>query len=154
MNTDPQIIDYLKTLIGQTNTQSPSPMGRWLAGRLETVEDGSLSLSYDVRPEMTNPAGILHGGALSAMLDDTIGMTVYTLGRETFFATVQLHVDFIKAAKQGETVVARSQLIKAGRQVVHADCSLHNQTGQLLAKASSTLVASHFKRQDAQDASS
>lgn len=129
-------------------------MGAWLAGTLIAVAEGQLSLTYTVRHEMTNPAGILHGGAIAAMLDDVIGMTVYSLGRPEFLATTHLHIDYLAAAREGDRVTATSQLVRSGRQRVHATAELRDAQNKLLAMASSSLLASPYTRRSAPAAES
>ena len=139
------ILEQLKTVVGKpVRDHTPSPMGAWLDGILESAEEGQLSVSYLVRSEMTNPAGILHGGAVATMLDDIMGMTVYSLGRDAFFATINLSLDFLGTAKVGEKVIARSQVVKAGRSVVFMAAQLENESGKVLAKSSSNLVNSSY----------
>lgn len=145
----PSILQQLQARIGQVNSDSPSPMGAWLAGTLVAVSEGHISLSYTVRHEMTNPAGILHGGAIAAMLDDVIGMTVYSLGRPDFLATTHLHIDYLAAVREGACVTASSQLVRSGRQRVHATAELRDAEGKLLAMASSSLLASPYSRRSA-----
>lgn len=146
------ILDALRARIGQYNNQSPSPMGVWLNGKLLAVEPGSLTMSYQVRPEMANPGGILHGGACAAMLDDVIGMTVYSLNRPQFFATIQFNLDYLSAAPVGAEVIAQSQLLRAGKTAVYAQCELRTPEGKLLTRASSHLIASPFERRPAEPA--
>lgn len=141
------ILKAIQARVGTQNNDSLSPMGAWLNARIEAVEADSVTLSYEVRPEMSNPAGILHGGASAAMLDDVIGMTVYSLERQEFFATINLNMDYLSAARVGERVIAQSQIVRAGRTVIHATAELRTPAGKLVAKASSNLVASPYQRQ-------
>lgn len=136
------ILEQLKSLIGVPMAEySRSPTGVWLNGVLQQVESDCIKATYTVRPEMANPAGILHGGMASTILDDIMGLTVYSLEREAFFATVSLNVEFLANVQVGETVTATAEVVKSGRSVVFMQASLHNEEGKLLVKASSNLVA-------------
>ncbi len=147
-------LQAIQARIGTQNLDSPSPMGAWLNGRIEAAEHHSITLSYEIRPEMSNPAGILHGGTTAAMLDDVIGITVYSLERETFFATINLNMDYLGASRIGQRVIAQSQIVRAGRTVIHATAELRTPEGKILAKASSNLVASPYQRSSQQTAQS
>ncbi len=120
---------------------SRSPTGVWLNGTLLQVEPGCIKATYTVRPEMANPAGILHGGMASTILDDIMGLTVYSLEREAFFATVNLNVDFLANVRVGENVIATAEVIKSGRSVVFMQGTLHDAEGKLLVRSTSNLVA-------------
>lgn len=136
------VLQQLQSLIGVPMAEySRSPTGAWLNGVLESVEVGCLKAIYTVRPEMANPAGILHGGMASTILDDIMGLTVYSLERDSFFATVTLNVDFLGNVRVGEKVIATAEVVKSGRSVVFMQSSLHDTQGKLLVKSTSNLVA-------------
>ncbi len=137
------MIEYFEKLIGkEAKDHSPSPFGQWLNGTLISVERGRLVVENKARPEMGNPGGILHGGAISAMIDELMGMTVFTLGKEGFFVAINLNVDFLRPGKIGETITLDCQIIREGRTMVYANCSVYNSEQKLIAKASSNLMLS------------
>ena len=76
-----------------------------MAGTLIEVERGVIEMSIVVRPEMTNPAGYLHGGTQCAMLDDAMGTACATLGYETAFLSTNLNIDYLGTAISGDTVI-------------------------------------------------
>ncbi|MFC5412730.1 PaaI family thioesterase [Larkinella bovis] len=138
-------LPFFRSLIGQDLRHSPSPLGRWLNGTVRAAEEGSLTVEYEVREEMTNPMRILHGGALAAILDDLIGATVYALGREYIYTSVNLNVDFLHSARLGETVTAQSRIVRAGKNIIHAECQVTATDGKIIAKAASNLVQTSIK---------
>ena len=131
---------FFRSLIGQDMRQSPSPLGRWLNGTLLAVEEGSLTVEYIVREDMTNPMRILHGGAAAAIIDELIGSTVYTLGREYIYTSVNLNVDFLHSARLGEVITAQTRIVRAGKNIVHAECVITAAGGKIIAKAVSNLI--------------
>ena len=100
-----------------------------------------MSIRFKVRPDMTNPHGMLHGGVISGMLDDVIGTTVASLNKGQPFVSINLSVDFVQAARLSDEVVARAKVIRNGRTVVYLQAELLNNFGKLLATATSNLVA-------------
>jgi uncharacterized protein (TIGR00369 family) len=132
-------LESLRPLIGTTMAQSPSPLGRWLGGTLRDVHDDGLSVEYVVREEMTNPVKMLHGGVISAMIDDLIGMTLMLMTGD-YHASISLSVDFLRSARVGDIVVCRSRVIRQGRSVVHAEATLTQPDGKLLARAMTNLL--------------
>ncbi len=78
-------------------------------GVLQKVKEGELEIGFIVRPEMANPVGLLHGGVQNAIIDDVIGMSVATIGLETFFLSLNLYADYLGKAKVGEKIIAKSK---------------------------------------------
>ena len=80
-----------------------------------------------------SPAGLLHGGILSTMLDISLGALVapYVGG---FAPTVQLIVTFLSPVPLRETLRICARIVSLGKSVVHAEASAVVQsTGKLAA---------------------
>lgn len=93
-------LEALKSQVGKTFDKSPSALTVWLGGRLLFVNEGEVHMEFEVRPEMTNPIGTMHGGIMAAIMDDMIGIVVFTLGEPTFNTSVNLNVDFFYPGKK------------------------------------------------------
>lgn len=134
-------LDLLRNLIGQEAMKdNPSPFGKWLNGKLLEAEEGKLKLSFTVRKEFTNPLGIIHGGVLAGIIDESIGMTSYSLGLQDVFVALNLNVDFLRPAFLGEELFVSSEVIRSGKTLLHLDCVILNKKGKIIAKASSNMV--------------
>ena len=133
-------LDFFKSQINQDMSASISPVGRWLNGTIRAAELGRLVAEFVVRDELTNPAGVLHGGAASAMLDDLIGAMVFTLGREYAFTSVNLNVDFLNAARLGDTVTATAEVVRAGKNIIHCEGRIVAVDGKIIAKCATNLI--------------
>jgi acyl-coenzyme A thioesterase 13 len=130
-----------KDLIGkEAKDVSPSPFGRWLNGKLLASEVGKMEVELEVREEFTNPAGIMHGGAIAGLIDEVIGMTTFTLGKPGFYVAINLNIDFLRPGKLGERIRVFTEIIRDGRTMAHAECKVLNEEGKLMAKASSNLA--------------
>lgn len=112
--------------INQVVTRSPSAFMLWLEPVVRAVEDGSLTFEFTVKPVMTNPAGTLHGGVTAAIMDDMIGATIITLGKQQLFTTINNAIDYFAPAKPGDIVIGKTQVIKAGREVINVQFELWN----------------------------
>ncbi len=136
------VLEYFKSNIGKSGAEvSPSPLGRWLNGTLLEVNEGSLTMEFLVRKEMCNPGGILHGGIATSMMDDIIGMTVFSLGNQVFYSSVNLSVDFLYSAKPDEKLIVKSNIVRIGKKIAHAEGEIRNEAGQIIAKCTTNLVA-------------
>ena len=139
------MIDFFKANIGKhAGEMSPSAAGRWLNGKLVAVDEGSLSVEFVVRDEMTNPGQILHGGIATTMMDDVMGMTVFSLGRKEFYATINIALDFLRPARVGDVLTAKSRVIRGGDSVINMECELLHADGKLVARCISNMVKSKF----------
>ncbi len=136
-------LEVLRPFVGRELSDSPSPVGRWLQGVLREINENGLKIAYVVRPEMTNPVHILHGGLVATILDDIMGMTImvkYNADFTHFYSTVNLQVDYLASAREGETVIGTSNIIKAGNKIMNAEGWLHAEGGKLLAHSTSNLL--------------
>jgi acyl-coenzyme A thioesterase 13 len=137
------VLEFFKSNIGKSSAEvSPSPLGRWLNGTLlEVGEEGSLTMEFVVRKEMCNPGGILHGGVATSMMDDIIGLTVFSMGNQIFYSSVNLSVDFLFSAKPDEKLIVKSKIVRLGKKIAHAEGEIRNEAGQIIAKCTTNLVA-------------
>ena len=136
-------LEALRPFIGQEFKDSPSLVGRWLNGILQEIGESSLKVAYTVRAEMTNPVGILHGGIIATMLDDVMGVTVnvkHNPNFEFFYSTVNLHVDYLASAREGQKVIASSNITKPGNRIMYVEGWLHDDGGKLLAHSTSNML--------------
>jgi len=126
-------------------TDSRSPAGNWLEVTLEHAEKGAVSLSLQVKKDMTNPYGNIHGGMMSAFIDETIGWAVVSLDAEHHYTSLNLNVDFLYAIGEGERMTASAYVVRQGKKIVHAECRVQDAQGTLLAKATSNLVVTSMR---------
>ena len=138
-------LEFFRARIGQDMSESISPFGRWLNGTIRDVDYGRLVADFTIREDMTNPAGVLHGGAGAAILDDLIGAMVYSLGREYAYTSVNLTIDFLHAARLGERVTATAEVIREGKNIIHCEGRIVASTGKIIAKCATNLIQTSVK---------
>lgn len=126
-------------------SDSISPVGRWLDGTLQVADYGRLIADFTVREELSNPAGVLHGGIATTILDDLIGTMVFSLGREYAYTSVNLSIDFLHAARIGEVVTAIAEVVRAGKNIVHCEGRIEAADGKIIAKCATNLVQTSVK---------
>lgn len=138
-------LDFFRSQIGQDMSRSVSPLGRWLNGTLLDVTSSSMKVQFTVQESMTNPMGVLHGGAAAAIMDDTVGALVFSLGREYAYTSVNLNCDFLNPARLGEVVTAEAHIVRAGKNVIHCECTIWGAAERIIAKCSTNLVQTSVK---------
>lgn len=140
-------LTIMKSFMGKEFSASPSPFMRWLNPVLKKVESGTLEFEYQVREEWLNPVGNLHGGVTAAIIDDVLGATMFSLNEEFFYTTINNVIDYFSVAKAGETIIAKTRIIKKGKQFVNAECEIWNAgETRLIAKGYSNLFKTDFKK--------
>lgn len=138
-------VNFLKQHLNKPVTGSPSPFANWLNGKLTAAEKGKIKLAFTVRPEMTNPLGTLHGGVAAGIIDEVMGVAVFSVEQNDFFMTVNLHIDFFASAKLNDIIIAECEIVKEGRQLMHARCDLKSENGKILATGTSNLIRTNKK---------
>lgn len=148
MDTNSPQLEFFKTQIGKKLDKTPSAAGNWLAGTLVEIDSHHIKVSYVVRPEMCNPAKMLHGGVASLMMDDVIGMGNFVAGSEYLMTTINLNVDFLASAQEGEVVEVCAKLIRSGSNLNHWEAIIRKESGKIVAKSSSNMIKTHIKLSD------
>jgi len=141
-----QRLKHLQSFIGKEFTGSPSPFAHWLKGKVISAEEKTIQFQFMVRKEMTNPVGMLHGGVISGMIDDCMGVNFFVLGLEYFYPTINLNVDFFNPVSERETIIVKTQVVKQGKTTINIKADVINEnTKKLVAQATSNLVVSSIK---------
>ncbi len=131
--------------LGKLVTNSLSPAGNWLEFTLEAIERGKATITLEVRHDMTNPYGNIHGGMMSLLIDEVIGWGVVSLDTNNHYTSLNLNVDFLYAIKKGDRLRAKSEVIREGKKIIHVECRVYDMQDRLLAKATSNLVVTGMK---------
>jgi uncharacterized protein (TIGR00369 family) len=106
----------------------------------EDPEAGTIEIAFHPDARMLNPQGNVQGGFVAAMLDDTMGPALVSMSGGTLMpSTIDLNVSFMRPVKPGR-VIGRGRVVKAGRSVVFLEGELFDETGNLLARATSSGV--------------
>lgn len=135
------VLEFLKTREGKLLDGSPSPVTTWLNGRLLSVSPGRATVEYEVREEMTNPLGTLQGGIFTTMMDDALGVAVYSLGKNKSYTSVNFYVDYLESAVKGDKIRVLADIIREGNTILNISMTVKNAEGKMLAKGESNLVA-------------
>ncbi len=94
---------------------------RVLGMQVEALEGKRVTLSLPYSDRIVgNPVnGIIHGGALTTLLDTTCGMGVAAgTGMFQVAPTLDLRIDYMTAAQPGETVFASAEAFRVSRSVI------------------------------------
>ncbi|XDA97221.1 PaaI family thioesterase [Sulfitobacter sp. LCG007] len=96
------------------------PHSRALGMRISEIADGvaELQLPYDARLVGDPETGVIHGGAVSALMDTTCGAAVMSHpGHSGTTATIDLRIDYMRPATPGQTITTRAECYHVTRSV-------------------------------------
>ncbi|HEX4869085.1 MAG TPA: PaaI family thioesterase [Acidimicrobiales bacterium] len=106
--------------------------------QLEEVRTDYARMRLPFRPELEQPAGVVHGGALATLVDTVVVPAVgqaYDPGWA--YLTIQMDVRYLGAVA-GEDVVAEGWVDQRGRTLVFCHAELRVPSGRLVADGSLT----------------
>ena len=136
-----QVLQFIKeNFLGKEVKESRSPAGNWLRFTLQHIDKGHAVIELEVKEEMTNPYGNIHGGMMSLVIDEAIGWAVVSLDTEHHYTSLTLNVDFLYAIKKGERLRAESRVLRVGKKIINVECHVHDLEGKILARANSNLI--------------
>ena len=118
------------------------PAAALLGWELVSVDPdaGTIEVAFTATDQFLNPVGVIQGGFLTAMLDDTLGPAlVATLGPDQFALTTDLHVQFLRPARPGR-LTGRGRVVRRGKDVAFLAGELRDDSGQVVAAATATAL--------------
>jgi uncharacterized protein (TIGR00369 family) len=134
-----QALTGLEVLKAAAAGEIPAPPVAGLLGwHALHLEPGLVRVRFQAREEFFNPQGVVQGGILAAMLDDTLGPAGFTLLDEGMFApTISLNVTFIRPAHAG-CLIGEGRVVHRSRGYLHLEGKLTTEDGDLIATATAT----------------
>jgi uncharacterized protein (TIGR00369 family) len=101
-------------------------------------EQGRLRARFAATERFLNPMGMIQGGILAAMLDDTMGPALAaTLAADQIAPTLELKINFLRPAKPG-VLVAEGRVVSKSSAIAFLAGELRDAGGELLATATAT----------------
>ncbi len=100
--------------------------------RFDEVTPDGVTASFDIRPELQQPYGILHGGVLCSVVE-TVGSVSGTVWSGGKVVGTSNHTNFLRASREGR-LTARSTPIHRGRTQQLWDVDITDEQGRLIAK--------------------
>ena len=118
----------------------PAPMATLIGMRLVEIEPGRARFELDADHRHHNPMGTLHGGILCDIADSAMGMAyASTLGEGESFTTLELKINFLRPVRSAR-LIAEGTIVQQGRSAGMTECSVTDEYGRLIAKATSTCL--------------
>lgn len=116
------------------------PIFQTLGMEVLILEHGRSELKLPFAVGLTQPAGIMHGGAIATLADSAVAQAILaTVPSGTEFTTIELKVNYLRPIASG-ILWAECTLLHCGRRTALGDVTLTNDDGQLVAKALATYM--------------
>jgi uncharacterized protein (TIGR00369 family) len=133
-----RILDRARQMVSGKAPQAP--ILQLLDARLTSIEPGRSRIELDADDRHANPMGTLHGGVLCDIADAAMGIAyASTLEDDVSFTTLELKINFLRPVWRTH-LIADGVVVHAGKTVGMAECSVTDEKGRLVAKATSTCL--------------
>jgi uncharacterized protein (TIGR00369 family) len=109
---------------------------------LEKGPDATTVWRMRVDERFLNPAGIVQGGFLSAMMDSAMGASAVlsVKDRRVYVANTEMKSSFLRPVRNGDVLTCTASVLKPGNVVAFLQAQVRDDAGTLVATASSTYL--------------
>ena len=126
--------DHIQAL----NERMKGTMAELVGIHVTHAEPRSLVGELTMRPDLGQPYGYIHGGALMTLMDTVAGLaTTLSLEPGYGFLTVEFKINFLRSVRQGR-VTAEASAVHIGRRTHVWQVTARDEQGRQLALASLT----------------
>ena len=101
-----------------------------IGATLERVEPGAVTIRLPFRDDLTQQHGFLHAGAIASVADSACGYAALSLmPADAGVLSIEFKINMLSPAT-GDAIVARGEVIRAGRKVMVCRADVVSITGQ------------------------
>lgn len=115
-----------------------------IGAELVKVEKGFCEIHLPCKAELTQQDGFVHAGIVGAIADSAGGYAAYSMMEKgASVLTIEYKLNLLAPAR-GNMLIARSEVVKAGRTITVCNSEVYAKTGKkekLCATATVTLIA-------------
>jgi uncharacterized protein (TIGR00369 family) len=102
----------------------------YLGCELVSVTDNQVTISLEAESHHMNIIGIVHGGVLSSLLDNAMGIAVMAARPEDKVVTTNLNVHFVSPLKEGKLIVT-AEIVHQSRKMITTQGRVTDAEGNL-----------------------
>ncbi|MEO7538668.1 MAG: PaaI family thioesterase [Pyrinomonadaceae bacterium] len=114
------------------------PFAKLIGMRLVDLEPGVAIISIEMRDDLRQPSGVLHGGVTATLIDTAMAFAVRTrLAIDEATATIDLTVHYLRPHITG-TFTCTAKVVRAGKRIFTVSADVVNDDGKHIATAVST----------------
>ena len=129
---------YLKRL--QEGDTGINPFLTFMGIRQEEIRGGYARFRMAIRPDYRQGAGLVQGGVMVALADETIAHAIMSLlkGNEGL-TTVELKSNFLAPVKEGD-LIAEAMVFKKGKSIIIGDCLIKDDQDRAVLRCTATFL--------------
>jgi uncharacterized protein (TIGR00369 family) len=117
---------------------SDLPFARLIGMRLVDIRPNEAVIEIEMRDDLKQPHGVLHGGVTATIIDTAMAFAVRThLADHEFTATIDLTVHYLRPHTVG-TITCTARCVRAGKRIFTVTADVANSDGKLIATGLST----------------
>lgn len=106
--------------------------------RLVDLRPDQAVISIEMRDDLRQPSGVLHGGVTATLIDTAMAFAVRTrLGLNEATATIDLTVHYLRPHTSGK-FTCTAKVVRAGKRIFTVSADVENESGKLIATGLST----------------
>ena len=104
---------------------------KWLGIKILDIKEGYSKTSMEVREEMINGLGIVHGGVTFSLADSTFAFACNN--RNNLSVALDTSINFLKPVHVGDTLIAEAKEIHNGKSTGLYHITIFNQRDHMVA---------------------
>lgn len=104
----------------------------YLGCKMESASREEVVVTLDTQPHHMNMMGIVHGGVLSSLMDNAMGIAVMLERPGESTVTSNLNVHFLTPAKEGRLTV-RANILHRTKRSMTTESRITHENGELVA---------------------
>lgn len=114
------------------------PFAKMIGMRLVNLRPGEAVIEIDMRDELRQPHGVLHGGVTATLIDTAMAFAIIpSLAEGERTTTIDLTVHYLRPHFEG-AFKCTARVVRAGKRIITLSADVVNEEGKLIATAIST----------------
>src|SRR5580765_5967342 len=111
------------------------PYAHLLGIELDEISEGAATLGLEIRHELTQNHGVVHGGAIASLIDTAMAFAIITLlAPQEKVTTVDLTISYLRPLRKGRAT-AKARVVRAGRRLFSVSADVFDEGGKLATTA-------------------
>src|SRR5579875_3914657 len=102
------------------------------------MDEGYAKLVMPFDEKLTQPYGLVHGGALFSLADSAAAVAIGSVVDDKRFVTIEMKINFLLPVKEG-IMEAEARIIRKGKRIIPVEIDISNRE-RLIAKATTTYI--------------
>jgi len=122
------------------NALETVPFAKLLGIELEDMAPGTATLGFNIREDLKQNNGVVHGGAIASLVDTATAFAIISLlPPDEKATTADLTISYLRPLRNGRAH-STARVLRAGRRLIVVSAELIDDAENLIATALSTYV--------------